>query len=101
VSDVRGDDMSDVGMSDDTGSGSVASCAGCPGAFVRDVLRDAGPEATLHLVTATRELLLAFETVLRAAEQSLQRESAAAAATTDAERAPRRPNERVRHIDIA
>jgi hypothetical protein len=71
-----------------------ADCAGCPVGFLRDVVRDAQPEAALHLVTAARELLLAFETVLRATEQSLQREAEGNVARRE------RPA-RVRRIDIA
>ena len=44
----------------------VADCAACPVAFLRDVMREAHPEATLHLVAAARDLVLAFETMLRA-----------------------------------
>jgi hypothetical protein len=72
----------------------AADCADCPVGFLRDVMREAHPEATLHIVAAARELVLAFETMLRATEQTLQR---------DAEGAPARPERpaRVRHIDIA
>ena len=74
-----------------------ASCAECPVGFLRDVVREAHPEAALHLVSAARELLLAFETVLRATEQTLQRETEGTAAHPER---PARPT-RVRHINIA
>jgi hypothetical protein len=82
--------MSAYGGTDDD----AASCADCPVGFLRDVLREAQPEATLHLVTAARELVLAFDAVLRATEETLQRESQGAST-------PRRRPARVRHIDIA
>jgi len=72
----------------------AVDCADCPVGFLREVMREAHPEATLHLVAAARELVLAFETMLRATEKTLQRE---------AEGTPARPERpaRVRHIDIA
>lgn len=85
------------GVGPDDAPGPPASCAECPAGFLRDVMREAHPEAALHLVSAARELLLAFETVLRATEQTLQRETEGTA--TRPER-PARPT-RVRHIDIA
>jgi hypothetical protein len=78
----------------DDGAEARSACADCPVGFLRDVMHEAHPEATLHLVAAARELVLAFETVLRATEQTLQR---------DADGAPARRERpvRVRHIDIA
>jgi hypothetical protein len=71
---------------------STPACAACPVGFLAEVLRDAQPEATVHLLAATRELLLAFETVVRAAEQRLEQQADGA---TDVKQ------RRVRRIDIA
>lgn len=71
---------------------STPACAACPVGFLTEVLRDAQPEATVHLLAATRELLLAFETVVRVAEQRLERQAEGA---TDVKQP------RVRRIDIA
>jgi hypothetical protein len=81
-------------MSQDGEEVTAASCAECPVGLLRDVMREAHPEATLHLVAAARELVLAFETVLRATEQTLQRESDGTGTRSE------RPG-RVRRIDIA
>jgi hypothetical protein len=81
-------------VSGDEETSAPANCAECPVGFLRDVLSEAHPEATLHLVAAARELVLAFETMLRATEQTLQRETEGTAGR------PERPA-RVRHIDIA
>ena len=72
--------------------GTAPACDACPVGFLADVFRDAQPEATVHLLAATRELLLAFETVVRAAEQRLERQAGEATG-------PGQP--RVRRIDIA
>lgn len=82
---------------DDEETGPPA-CGACPVGFLADVLRDAQPEATVHLLAATRELLLAFETVVRAAEERLQ---AQAGDATDADAATDAKPPRVRRIDIA
>ena len=76
-----------------------ADCTSCPVGFLRDLSREAQPEVTLHLLAAARELLLAMETVVRAAESTVQRNAdrsdpggAGSAPSTTA---------RVRRIDIA
>jgi hypothetical protein len=79
---------------DDEETGPPA-CGECPVGFLADVLRDAQPEATVHLLAATRELLLAFEAVVRTAEERLQAQAGDADAATDAK------PPRVRRIDIA
>ena len=71
----------------------TAACTSCPVGFLRDLSREAQPEVTLHLLAAARELILAMETVVRAAEQTVQRNGQSGASPT----AP----PRVRHIDIA
>jgi hypothetical protein len=63
---------------------------------LRDLSREAQPEVTLHLLAAARELLLAMETVVRAAEQTVQRNASQSAAGET----PSAPT-RVRRIDIA
>jgi hypothetical protein len=79
---------------DDEPSGG-AECGSCPLGFLRDLSREAQPEATLHLLAAARELLLAMETVVRAAEVTVQR-NAGQPAERDTSPAP----PRVRRIDI-
>jgi hypothetical protein len=74
------------------------ACDACPLGFLADVLRDAQPEATLHLLAATSELLLALETVVRAAEQRLERQATDAGEAGQADDG--KPS-RIRHIDIA
>jgi hypothetical protein len=64
--------------------------------FLRDLSREAQPEVTLHLLAAARELLLAMETVVRAAEQTVQRNASQPAEGVT----PSGPT-RVRRIDIA
>ena len=81
-------------MTDDAAAtGTERACDACPVGFLADVFRDAQPEAAVHLLAATRELLLAFETVVRAAEERLERQ--ANEATTDTKQP------RVRRIDVA
>lgn len=72
----------------------TAACTSCPVGFLRDLSREAQPEVTLHLLAAARELILAMETVVRAAEQTVQRNAGQSGAS------PTAPP-RVRHIDIA
>jgi hypothetical protein len=77
----------------------TADCTSCPVGFLRDLSREAQPEVTLHLLAAARELLLAMETVVRAAESTVQRNAdrsdPGAAGSAPATAA------RVRRIDIA
>ena len=49
-----------------------ADCTSCPVGFLRDLSREAQPEVTLHLLAAARELLLAMETVVRAADGRME-----------------------------
>jgi hypothetical protein len=70
------------------------ACDACPLGFLAGVVRDAQPEATVHLLAATRELLLALETVVRAAEQQLDQRTEPAGTAPEAQ-------PRVRRIDIA
>src|SRR5947209_6311748 len=80
----------------------AAECGACPFALFRGMSREMQPEVTLHLLAAARELLLAMETVVRAAEQTVQRNAGqpAPAAEPGSAKASPRPG-RVRHIDIA
>jgi hypothetical protein len=77
----------------------TADCTSCPVGFLRDLSREAQPEVTLHLLAAARELLLAMETVVRAAESTVQR-NADRSDPGAAGSAPS-PAARVRRIDIA
>ncbi len=80
----------------------AAECGGCPFGLFRGMSREMQPDVTLHLLAAARELLLAMETVVRAAEQTVQRNAGppAPAAEPGGATASPRPG-RVRHIDIA
>jgi hypothetical protein len=93
------DDPFDPWDPDDAGrqeAMSASECASCPVAFLRDLGREAQPEVTLHLLAAARELLLAMETVVRAAEATVQRNAGQSREGAAASTPPR-----VRRIDIA
>lgn len=91
----------DEGVPRQSPAGLAADCGLCPLGFLREVSREAQPEMTLHLLAAARELLLAMETVVRAAEQTVQRTAGQSPDATPPRAASPEPHARVRRIDIA
>ena len=91
----------DEDPSPESPAGAAADCGMCPLGFLRDVSREAQPEVTLHLLAAARELLLAMETVVRAAEQTVQHNAGESPDATSARASGSAPQARVRRIDIA
>jgi len=71
-----------------------------------NALIDAGPEVAEHVVKAAQELILAVQTVIDAADQSIRerqdlREDAENSEDSATETSADKPNDTVRHLDIA